>query len=321
MIPLLHDLPAPRSAWLLVGDDASLHSEADLKRSLKDLREGYCETWTASQRVEAGDLLFIYYISPHKEIREVTRALDRPYREHESNVLSLGPVSQHQWLVKIAPPIQIEAISYAELSAPLGEKPLLKGRSGKYLPPRAANELVRRAKVTFTPDKGLPPLILQRVIGREDLPRKRPMSLSVWSSIPSALLRFEREVEEYIVEPLFRLCNIDGDFVVRRQRPVAKGFSDYVIESDGVPRCVVEVKQRIQSADSAKSWSESEDYRQLQKYCGVTGCHGALIDCDQIILFNKNREFVTRFERRNLKPSQLKRICAHLRGLNSKVGN
>lgn len=315
MIQLLHKLPAPRSAWLLVGDQASLHSRADLRTSLRDFQEGYCEPWTGSPRIEQGDLLFIYYIAPHKQIREVTRALDRPYREHESNVLSLKPVSRYQWLVNLAPPIQIHPISYAELADALGEKPLLKGRSGKYLPSRVANKLIEEIRVKYSPAKELERHILQEVVGREDLPKNRPLSLSVWSSLPSALLRLEKEVEEYIVDPLFDLCDLGRDFVVRHQQPVVGGISDYVIErSDGNTTCIVEVKQRIQSPDSGVAWSKSADYQQLQKYCSVSRCNGALVDCDQIILFNTQRHFVQRFDRRSLTVDELKSISAHFRG-------
>jgi hypothetical protein len=78
------DLPLPRSAWLLFGDEKSYPPYA-------------FRCWTACPHVEVGDTLFFYFMAPRKAIHFIGRALSRPYVNLELEAASHRNVDRHQW--------------------------------------------------------------------------------------------------------------------------------------------------------------------------------------------------------------------------------
>lgn len=122
----------------------------------------------------------------------------------------------------------------------------LRGRSGKFIDSAGANLILARARVRFAPSAGMAKASLQRVVGRAEMPDPRTMSLRQWRAIPSANLRLEREIEQYIVDPLLRFCGIPRrTLTATRQMRTKDGIPDYVIATPERTLAVVEVKPRV----------------------------------------------------------------------------
>jgi hypothetical protein len=230
------DLPLPRSAWLLLGDEASypprgLHSEDDGL---------WC--WTVCPHVEVGDTLFFYFLAPHKAIHFVGRALARPYVDVELEVMSNRNVDRHQWWVDYDAVVEIEPIPLSEINDVCGERLVLRGRSGKYIRTDAANRLLGQATVVYSSEPWRQDLALEEVVGRSDLPSPRQMNHQMLREVPSALLRLESDVEEFVVEPLVRLLRLPNAYRLQRRLPLRPKVADYVILKNGKPHCIIEAK-------------------------------------------------------------------------------
>lgn len=309
-------LPKPRSAWLLLGDSASFYTDDQLRRVQRRSPSSRPDSWTCSPRIEIGDVLFLYFMAPRKSINFVCRAASRPYVDPDEWVLAEmdRDVSEYQWWVDLTPPVSVKPISFKTINTFMGGSLNLRGRSGKFIDPAAANRILSCATVRLTPSAELAKASLERVVGRGELPEPRKMSIGQWRAIPSATLRLEREVEQYIVEPLLRFCGIPrGAVTSTRQMRMPDGIPDYVIASPERTLAVVEVKQRIAAPRLLKQWTALPDYQQLCRYSGHLACKGMLVDCDQVILFSRPKlQFLRRYERRFLTSAQIKEIRGFL---------
>lgn len=241
-------LPKPRSAWLLLGDSASFYEDDELRRAQRRYRSGRPDRWTCSPRIEIGDVLFLYFMAPRKSINFVCRAASRPYVDRDEVVLAHRDVSEYQWWVDLSPPVSVEPIPFKAIDTFMGGSLNLRGRSGKFIDHAAANRILACAKIRFAPSAEIAKASLERVVGRAGMPEPGTMSLGQWRAIPSANLRLEREVEQYIVEPLLRFCGIPrGTLTATRQMQTQEGIPDFVITIPEQTLAVVEVKQRIAS--------------------------------------------------------------------------
>ena len=311
---VMKTLPQPRSAWLLLGDDASFYTDDELQRVQGRSPSGRPNTWTCSPRIEIGDVLFLYFMAPRKSINFICHAASRPYVDRDEVPLAHRDVSEYQWWVDHTPPVSVEPISFKTINAFMGGSLNLRGRSGKFIDHAAANRILACAKVRFTPSAETAKASLERVVGRAGMPNPRTMSLRQWRAIPSANLRLEREVEQYVVEPLLRFCGIPGGAVTAtRQMRTQEGIPDYVIANSERTLAVVEVKQRIAAPRLFKHWTAVANYQQLCRYAGHFACRGMLVDCDQVILFSGPRmRFLRSYERRFLTSAQVKEVRAFL---------
>ena len=312
---VMKTLPQPRSAWLLVGDSASFYTDDKLRRAQRRYLSGRPDRWTCSPRIEIGDVLFLYFMAPRKSINFVCRAISRPYFDRNEEVSAEWDrdVSEYQWWVDHTPPVSVEPISFKTINEFMGGSLNLRGRSGKFIDHAAANRILASAKVLFTPLAETAKASLGRVVGGTGMPNPRTMSLRQLRAIPSANLRLEREVEQYVVEPLLRFCGIPkGALTATRQMRTQEGIPDYVIANSERTLAVVEVKQRI-AAPRLFKWTAVANYQQLCRYAGHFGCKGMLVDCDQVILFSRPRmQFFRRYERRFLTIAQVKEIRGFL---------
>lgn len=313
----------PHGAWLLMGDGGSFYSPTDLRRLVARDRAGLSvDCWTCSPRVEIGDVLFIYYMAPRKAIHFVCRATSRPYVDPALYVRANIAVSKYQWWVEISPPVEIEPIPFNEIRQAAGGYLNLKGRAGKYLDVDAANHLLKAVKVTNGPSAHLASQTLERLTGRADLPNPDKMTLPEWRNVASGKLKGEREVERYIVEPLFRYSGIPRTFAIR-QSPTSEGIPDYVIRQNAEDLAVVEVKQRVAGPrGGVVLWADLPDYEQVCRYSRHLGCKGMLIDCDQVFLFSgKAMNLLRRFDRQSLTREDAKVIGRFLLSRQPRAGS
>jgi nucleoid DNA-binding protein len=302
-------LPKPRSAWLLLGDDASFVSREDIKKAIEE----ESELWTCSPHVEKGDTLFIYYIAPRKAIHFIARAEDTPFFDPTLGVNAKTRVNPHQWWVPCSSMIEVQPITFEEICEAAGARLIPRGRSGKYLRPEVANRLLEKASVAYSPAKWCEKVALQKVVGPSILPDPRSLSLKELTEIPSGLLRVEAEVERHVVEPILRMTKVTAKRAeILKQYNLPGGIVDYAIRMKGDISCVIEVKLRTEQ-DSSGNWKASPDYKQAVGYAGKLRCRFMLIDCEDIFCFDADRAHPTlSFNRHELTQRDLVAIRRHL---------
>ena len=94
-------LGAPRSAWLLLADEAAYLTREELDEQAQyrpqDLADEDADLhiWTCSPRVQQGDTLLIYYVSPKKAVHFIARAAFSPFWDTEIGVNTVGEVNRH----------------------------------------------------------------------------------------------------------------------------------------------------------------------------------------------------------------------------------
>ncbi|MCH7726580.1 MAG: hypothetical protein IH991_08895 [Planctomycetes bacterium] len=294
------DLPQPRSAWLLVWDDES-YPPANLDSQI----EGEFACGTACPHVEVGDTLFFYYMAPRKTISFIGRAMSRPYVDANVKISSKGQLSKHQWLVDYGAVVEIEPIPYQAIRKACG---ILRGRSGKPIPTEAANQLLRNAAVVYPEEGQRVDRALQQIVGRSDLPAPMDVDLNTLRDLPASLLRLEKEVEEYIVEPLARLLRLPEIYSLKRRLRIGRKVADYAILKEAEPHCIVEAKLRT-SLDRERNWAKSPDVNQALGYADNFGIGFIVVDCEEIFCFGSgSSEPRLCFVRRELTAADIKAI-------------
>lgn len=299
----------PTSAWLLIGDEASHPTPEDA--ASEDTDEP--NLWTAPQMAQRGDLVFLYFVSPIKEIRYAARVLDSPFFDPNMEVNSIGDVSSKQWWVELSEFVEVPPVPFSELSALYGDGLILRGKPSHYVPPRVFDGLVAR----FGDLDGNQRLVLQRPVGSADLPDDAAtIDLHALRDLTSATLHREAMVEQYVVEPLLRLALVTPhDLEIRPQVRLTSGIVDYAIYAQGRMIGVVEVKFRIRVSDGG-SVSESPDMDQLLRYMNATGVPGMLIDAHDLVLVpsgvgDDTSAEAVRLTRTGLATEHLTRIADH----------
>ncbi len=271
-----------QNAWLLLGDEKSFDSDEVVAKAWE---EGQSYRWTCSPWVEAGDLVFIYFVAPSKSIQFVSRALSGAYWANDIAVNALTGVNQHQWWCDLQPPTRIAPISFAELKAAGGPQNL-RGRSGKPITPKAAARLLRGARpASDVYSKKRPSILDTKVWGRVGLPNPSRSTLAQWRTIPTGAFRLEGDVEQNVIGPLLRLAglHVKAGYRLKQQvRMMSGGIADYVIYQEDRPALLIEAKQRIRGA--APSWA-GPDLDQVREYSQELKVPFLLVDCGVVVGF------------------------------------
>lgn len=302
----------PRSAWLLLGDEASFPSDADLDSALGD--GGVLEyLWTAAKQTAPGDLAFVYFTSPRKHVAFVTRAATGAFYDASIGVNANKKVGNEQWWSNFSPLVPITPIPYKVLVEYADGYLPLRGRSGVYLRPEMVDALIAHitSADTMTPELQR---ILRPVVGLAELPSPDLMTKAEWKEISPGALPLEKHVEQYVVEPMARFVLPDGHSLARQHR-IGPRIADYaVLDEHGVVRSVIEVKLRVRRRHDAP-WGEAADFKQVQDYAQALKCPAALIDCSQVhlIVAEASRPHRT-IERGEASPADLHEIGRHLVG-------
>lgn len=135
------------------------------------------------------------------------------------------------------------------------------------------------------------------------------MTLQDWRELPAGRMRFERDVERYVAEPLLTwvMTGLPGATLVR-QKEIAGGRPDYVAEVDSEVVLVVKVKQRV-GRRPGQDWATVAEAQQVRRYMATCGCPGLLVDAHQVHIFGPDdvapratfdRDHVTEAELRGL---------------------
>ena len=302
----------PPSAWLLIGDEASMPTPEKKESG----EPGELNLWTGPQMAQRGDLVFIYFIAPTKEIRFAARVLDSPFFNPDSEINSLDAVSPKQWWVELSEFVEVPPVSFSELSALHGDGLILRGKPSHYISPRVYDGLLD----LFGGLDERQRRVLQRPVGDPDLPNDTStMALDDLRFVTSGALHRENMVEQYVVEPLLRLALTAPHGVgVRPQVRLDSGIVDYALYAQGELIGVVEVKFliRVRMGDKIEA---SPDLDQLRRYMDATGVQGMLIDAHDLLLVEASEGpdsdvSVARFTRHGLTNDRLARIAAHFLG-------
>ena len=100
----IKSMPHPRSAWLLLADEAAYMDD----RNLDAVGRGI--TWTCSPRVKEDDLLFLYYMSPRKSIDFVARSMCSAFFDPERGVNAVRQIRSPQWWFEVGPMVRVDPI-------------------------------------------------------------------------------------------------------------------------------------------------------------------------------------------------------------------
>jgi len=272
----------PTNAWLLIGDEASFPTASDLRenrrRPLTDDR-----IWTGSKQTQPGDLLFFYFVAPRKAIHFAARAASYPLFDSKIGVNAKKPVDPNQWWVTYTPQIEVTPVSFAALNGLMDGYLNLRGKPSHYLPPAVARGIL---DLVVDPDRMTETarLVFQMPVGSADLPDPAQVRLADWKKMADGPLKVERQVEQYVVEPLLRL-SLPKRRSVRWQKQyrLKSGIADYVVLESDTPRSVIEVKLGVRTP-RAGDWSQSPDFQQVLRYARELNVAAALIDCNRIFL-------------------------------------
>jgi hypothetical protein len=303
----------PTNAWLLIGDEASYPTDSEL-RDMRRTPLSENRIWTGSKQTQPGDLLFFYFIAPLKAIHFVARAVSYPYFDSKMGVNSEKPVDPNQWWLTYTPQIEVTPVSFAELSDLMGGHLILRGKPSHYLPPAVVHGILDRA---VDPDRMTKTdrLVFQLPVGSAELPDARRVRLAGWKKMADGTLKAERQVEQYVVEPLLRL-SLPKRRSVRWQQQyrLKSGIADYVVFESDVPRSVIEVKLGVLVPHDG-DWNRSRDFQQVLRYSRELDVAAVLIDCNRIFLIAPDASAPTRtIERHRATPDDLRDIGRHLMG-------
>ncbi|MFO0609362.1 MAG: hypothetical protein U0324_39725 [Polyangiales bacterium] len=242
----------------------------------------------------------------------VARADRDPY--YEAHVDSSADISPGQWCFGLKSMVEIEPIAFKDLCAICGEALILKGQSGKRLTAAMANALLSRITIKHPSDADIRDDILQPVVNHA-LPQPDSMSLDDLRDFASGHLNLEKEVEEYIVDPMLRLAGLDeAPYRIERQVRVGKGLADRVVYRGNEALCVIEVKRRLH-LDRHRDWTTCIDVAQAQGYATRLSTDFMLVDVDRIACFKAGQKTpAVEFDRRCLDESELEQIALHASG-------
>jgi len=275
----------PQNAWVLFGDEKSFPTKTELAQWQARGSAGIFECeWTVSKQADVGDLVLIYFVSKRKAVHFVARVASRAFCSREVSVNAETRVAKEQWWCFLTPPIEIEPIPYSVLRDLAGGYLTLRGRSGRYLRPEVVGGLPVVAQ--RVQNAGELERVFQAPTGRADLPPARDITAASWRSIAAGALDLESQVEEYLVEPLLRMClGASRGMSWEKSFRVGSKVADYAVLKDGSPTCVVEVKLAVRESPDGV-WENSKDFQQLRGYADSLECPGVLIDANRIYLID-----------------------------------
>jgi hypothetical protein len=301
--------PAPRNAWIIIGNNDSWIDRQGLDGINTDSDHWH---WNGSAHTEEDDLLFFYYTAPRGAVYFVARADRDPY--YQTHADTNAGISPGQWWFGLKSMVEIEPIGFKELCAICGETLILKGQSGKKLTAAMANALLLRIKIKHPPDSDIRNDIMQPVVNHA-LPQPGAMILDDLRGLASGHLNLERDVEEYIVDPILRLAGLDKTpYHVERQVRVGRGFADRVVYHGDKAVCVIEVKRRLH-LDRNSDWATCIDLEQVERYATMLSADFMLVDVDRIACFKAGDKTPSvEFDRRHLDEDAIEDIALYATG-------
>ena len=296
---------SPKNAWLLVGDQESLDvlNTAEESFWFADLDH----IWTAPKQVQPGDVLFFYFMAPHKEVKFVARAASFASFANDIPVLG-GRAGMHQWWVHYARLEPIEPIPLDMLREAFDGHLILRGRPS-YVPPQVVERLLPRIDPEVIDVTGI-----AVPTGLDELPPPEEVDLSAWTQIAAGALTLESHVEDYIVEPLLRLAFASHNDVTwsHQHRIDGAGVADYSVSRRGALRSVIEVKLGARYRETANN-TESPDFAQLLRYAEALDMPGMLIDANRMFLFQRGERVPSEvFARADFTTKELNAVAVHL---------
>lgn len=301
--------PTPRNAWIIIGNDDSWVDRQQLDGINAEPDYWY---WNGSPHTEEDDLLFFYYTAPRGAVCFVARADRDPY--YEAHVDSRAEISPGQWCFGLKSMVEIEPITFKELCAICGETLILKGQSGKKLTAAMANALLSRIKIRHPPDSDIRDDIMQPVVNHA-LPQPGAMTLDDLRDLASGHLNLEKEVEEYVVDPLLRLAGLaEAPYRIERQVRVGRGLADRVVYHGDTAVCVIEVKRRLH-LDRNRDWATCIDLGQVEGYATMLSADFMLVDVDRIACFKAGDKTPSvEFDRRHLDEDAIEDVALYASG-------
>lgn len=300
----------PINAWLLISDDESEPSRLQL--ALRKMRRSAAGVWTGPSQARPGDLLFFYFVAPHKQIRYVARVSGEPFQSSEIVVSSSKTISPHQWWVEHTPLVPVPGVSFAELSAMHGGYLNLRGRPRTYLTPAVVREIDALIRASGDVDDEYEKLV-RIPVGNPDVPPHETMTLEQWTSLADGAFLLEEAVEVSIAQPLLRMLLADRTGVTtQRQFPVGRRRADWAILEGDRPVAVVETKLGI-SSPGPGGWASSAEFAQVRDYVDRLDVPGLLVDVKQVMLVGPGAtEPHVILDRRQFTPEHLETVRKHL---------
>jgi len=275
---------APINAWLLVGD-----KEPPTSKPGRRLFGGgrAADTWTGPSQARPGDLLFLYLMAPHKQIRYVARVAGPAFRDRNATIDAKRKVEGNQWLVPHTPFVPVPPVTFKELAEIYGGALILRGKPRTYLAPGTVMQLRERmlGQACEVPSDAWE-RVLQVPVGDPERPDTATMTLEQWSRMADGPLELEERVEEFIVAPLLRMAfaDVEGFELKRQQHTRGVGMPDWELIRDGQRFGVVETKLAVATP---QSWDQSTEGQQLVRYMRAFDSPGMLIDSHRAYLFNR----------------------------------
>lgn len=293
-----HDAPA--NAWLVYADQSSAP------------QPGLACDWPVNKLTQPGDLVFGYLIAPHQSVAFVARAGSASWFQHPT--LSGELVRSSAWWARLHGPIPVTPVPLTQLRAIVDADLPMRGRSGRYLPPAAANRLIYRIRRTtaMTPELDR---VLQSVDGQPLPGGPDGLDLRRWSHLAAGSLRFRQSVRSQVVEPLlgWALATHPG-ILVHKGFPVGRREADYVCLRHEEPVCVVGVSVRIR-ADRSAPWRLSSDVALTLGYAASLHAGAVVADAHDVHLLARGAEEPFHsFTRARVTPRDVAILGRHLAG-------
>ncbi len=231
-------LPQPSKVWYVAGG----------KGNFMDVDNASEETilrWQANIDTSKGDIIIMYCRSPRSYIHSIWRTMNDGF---------IDPFFHYYNMTYISCPIKVSPISWQEIKTNnvLSQSPLVKknfqGVNGYPVSYKEYQEMIR-----LWEEKGM---------DSQDLPTIEPIKLLS----PDIILKSEKDVEEYLIEPLLlKLKYKQGDWV--RQMPIRMGrrhtyYPDYCVSvnKEGA-EMIIEAKYSIISdKELQEAFSQAKSY-------------------------------------------------------------
>ena len=299
----------PANAWLLFCSADGRPTPAELRDARRRNDAGEFDfRWTAAKNVEPGDLALIYSMHPVMAITHVARIVSRARLDDAFEGPGRKARGRKEQWAYLSAPIEIEPIELRDLRAAANDSLNLRGNA-QFLRPEWIEKLTFISSDESLDDELL--RLAQVPSGNPDLPDPKTSHLDQLRDLAVGAMFNEKQVERHFVEPLFRLAMSSAKLLP--QHPIRRRRADYLVEIEGRPCGIVEVKLAID--EGRGNWSESPDFRQVRWYADELGLPAVLVDAQRILLIDRGAsEPRAELLRRDLSEQGLASIRGHLLG-------
>ena len=254
------ELPEPLKAWIIKG---GINDNGDYERVVNG-GTSFKSYWQGNIDTRRGDILVLYFLTPHKKIHFVGRAYSDgfydPYFHYKSTILIGSFV--------VVPAIEFSVLSSNSiLKDNPGVRAHMQGPSGVPLKSKEYNALIE-----IFQEKGFDISTLPKLLKID--------------SLPDPTLNNEKDVEKNLIEPLLiRLGYVAADWKTQMHLKVGrvdKTIPDYIIGAkedkfDPRGKFVFEAKFRISSQKQLdEAFSQGSTYAKLlqAKILVIASCEG-----------------------------------------------